>query len=59
MINNNRACLSFKQKEWAYKMWCIGYTHKQIADALFVCEKTITRAIDGRPRISPILEYKE
>lgn len=31
--------LTFKEKDWAYKMWCIGYTKKQIAEALYVCEK--------------------
>jgi hypothetical protein len=31
----------------------------QIADALDVCEKTIMRAIHGRPRIRPILKYEE
>ena len=48
-----------KKKEWAYEMWCIGYTQMQIADALFVCEKTINRALKGKPRIRPILIYKE
>lgn len=51
--------LTFKQKEWAYEMWCIGYTKKQIAEALFVCEKTVTRAIENKPRIRKILKYEE
>lgn len=50
--------LSFKQKEWAYDMWCLGYTQMQIADALFVCEKTVQRALKNKPRIRPILIYK-
>ena len=36
-----------------------GLTQQQIADALFVCEKTIRRAINERPRIRPILKYEE
>lgn len=55
----NRNLLSHKQKEWAYAKQCEGYTHYQIADALNVCTKTIKRAIGDRPRIRPILEYKE
>ena len=50
--------LSFKQKEWAYAMWCLGYTQMQIAEALNVCEKTIQRALKNKPRIRPILIYK-
>lgn len=51
--------LTHKQKEWAYEKYCIGYTCAQIADALCVSDKTITRAINGRPRIRPILTYTE
>lgn len=50
--------LSSKEKEWAYEMWCLGYTQGQIADALYVCEKTIQRALKNKPRIRPILIYK-
>ena len=50
--------LTAKQSEWAYEKWCEGYTQEQIADALFVCSKTIRRAIHGRPRIRPILKYE-
>ena len=53
-----REALSFKQKEWAYDMWCLGYTQMQIAEALNVCEKTIQRALKNKPRIRPILIYK-
>ena len=49
--------LTPKEIEWAYQKWCEGYTQQQIADALFVCEKTIRRAINERPRIRPILKY--
>lgn len=51
--------LTPKEIEWAYQKWCEGYTQQQIADALFVCEKTIRRAINERPRIRPILKYEE
>ena len=51
--------LTHKEIEWAYQKWCEGYTQQQIADALFVCEKTIRRAINERPRIRPILKYEE
>lgn len=49
--------LSREEKEWTYKKWCEGYTQNQIADALFVSEKTIRRAINGRPRIRPVLKF--
>lgn len=51
--------LTHKQKEWAYARWCEGYTLLDIAMALDVCEKTIRRAINGRPRNKPILVYRE
>ena len=51
--------LTPKEIEWAYQKWCEGYTQQQIADALFVCKKTIRRAINERPRIRPILKYEE
>lgn len=51
--------LNRKQREWAYTKWCEGYTLEQIAEALFVCSKTVQRAIHGRPRIRPILKYTE
>ena len=47
------------QKQWAYTKWCEGYTQLQIAEALNVCEKTISRALKSKPRIRPILKYKE
>lgn len=50
--------LDNKQKKWAYDMWCLGYTKNQIADALYVCEKTVARALTGKPRIRPILKYE-
>lgn len=50
--------LSKKEKEWAYQKWCEGNTILQIAEALNVCDKTVTRAIAGKPRIRPILKYE-
>ena len=51
--------LSHKQKEWAYARWCEGRTLLEIAMALNVCDRTIRRAIHGRPRIKPVLTYEE
>ena len=51
--------LTHKETEWADQKWCEGYTQQQIADALFVCEKTIRRAINERLRIRPVLKYEE
>lgn len=51
--------LKWREIEWAYTKWCEGYTHEQIADALYVSLATIKRAIGGRPRIRPILKYEE
>ena len=56
---NKIYALSHKQKEWAYARWCEGRTQDEIASALNVCRKTVSRALSGRPRIKPILEYKE
>ena len=51
--------LTHKQKEWAYARWCEGRTLLEIAMALNVCDRTIRRAINGRPRIKPVLTYEE
>lgn len=51
--------LSHKESEWAYTKWCEGYTRLQIAMALGVCEKTVQRALNGRPRIRPVLIYED
>lgn len=53
---SNKA-LTRKQEEWAYEQWCNGYTRQEIANALFVSTKVISRAFRGRPRIKKILEY--
>lgn len=57
-MNGNNA-LTKAQISWAYDRWCEGYTYLQIADALYVCSKTIQRALQGKPRIRPILVYEE
>ena len=51
--------LDWKQKEWAYDQWCNGKTQEQIADALNVSIKTVSRALHGRPKIKPVLMYPE
>ena len=48
---------SHKQKEWMYEKWCLGYSQATIAAALDVSIKTVSRAIHGRPKIMPILQY--
>lgn len=50
--------MSYEKKKWAYDMWCLGYTQKQIAEALNVCRTTIQRVLKDKPRIRPILVYK-
>lgn len=42
--------LSPEQVEQAYGMWCNGYTQKQIADQLYVSERTLRRAFNGRKK---------
>ena len=51
--------LDWRQKEWAYDQWCNGKTQEQIADALNVSIKTVSRALHGRPKIKPVLMYPE
>lgn len=58
LYETSRSALSTKQKKWAYEKWCQGYTQRQIADALFVCEKTIHRALKNKPKKRPILKYE-
>ena len=54
-----KSLLDWKQKEWAYDQWCNGKTQEQIADALNVSIKTVSRALHGRPKIKPVLMYTE
>ena len=49
--------LTKEDEEWAYQKWCEGYTQQQIAEALYVCEKTVQRSLKNKPRIRPILVY--
>ena len=54
-----KSLLDWKQKEWAYDQWCNGKTQQEIADALNVSIKTVSRALHGRPKIKPVLMYTE
>lgn len=54
-----KKALTEKQIEWAYKMWCLGYTLPQIADALYVHPATVWRMMGGRPKKRPKLVYTE
>ena len=51
--------LDRKKRLWAYSRWCEGFTQAEIADALGVCPRTISRVLSGKVKIKPILEYKE
>ena len=55
--NKSHTALTQEQMDWAYKKWCDGYTCIQIADALYVSEKTVRRAFKGKKRIRTILVY--
>lgn len=54
---NVNTALDKEQVRWAYTKWCEGYTQQQIADALYVCEKTVHRSLKNKPRIRQILVY--
>lgn len=56
-MQKGEGILSRKEKSWAYSKWCDGRTICEIAEALHVSTKTVTRAINGRPRIRSILVY--
>lgn len=43
--------LSEDEIAWAYEKWCEGYTHQQIAEALYVDRRTIGKALKGKTRI--------
>lgn len=58
-VPHSNCVMNRKMREWAYARWCEGYTQLQIAEALHVSHKTINRALSGKPRIRPILIYKE
>lgn len=54
-----RHALTTERIEWAYEKWCLGYTLAQIAEALNVSSRTVSREFEtlGRPRIRPKLIY--
>lgn len=54
-----RRALTQAQVEWAYEKWCLGYTLAQIAEALDVSSRTVSREFEilGRPKIRPKLIY--
>jgi len=54
-----RHALTLAQVEWAYEKWCLGYTLAQIAEALHVSSRTVSRAFEllGKPRVRPKLIY--
>lgn len=54
--DQGRTCLTKAQSAWAYKKWCIGYSVREIADALYVSESTVYRSFCGKKRIRPPLE---
>lgn len=56
---HRRRVLAPAQVEWAYEKWCLGYTLAQIAEALNVSSRTVSREFEilGRPRIRPKLIY--
>lgn len=47
------------QIEWAHEKWCLGYTLAQIAEALEVSPRTVSREFEllGKPRVRPKLIY--
>ena len=54
-----RHVLTPAQVEWAYEKWCLGYTLAQIAEALHVSSRTVSREFEllCRPRVRPKLIY--
>lgn len=47
--------LSDGEKDYAYDLWCWGYTIKEISKALYASMPTIHRAIGGRPRTKAVI----
>lgn len=48
-----------QEREFIYEMYCNGYTKFQLAECFSVCEKTIERALYGKPRIRPSLSIDD
>jgi DNA-binding NarL/FixJ family response regulator len=53
----NKPYLTRRQREWAYDRWCEGYTPLEIAGALYVCERTVQKALRGKDKVRPPLHY--
>lgn len=53
--------LTKEQEEWAYDKWCVGYSHEEIAIALFVSPKTIDKTLCNKIKVKPTLicEWKD
>ena len=54
-----KEAMTLKQKEWAYRQWCLGYRFSEIAEALGLATKTVQKALKKRPQIRPLLVYDE
>lgn len=49
--------LMVQEIKWAHEKWCTGYSLQEIADALYVNELTLRRALKGYKKIRPKLVY--
>lgn len=49
--------LTTKDREWAYKAWCRGYTQEEIAKAYACSPRTIERVLVGRDKVKDPLVY--
>jgi len=56
----SKTILSSEEVKWAATKWNNGYTIDEIAEALYVCTRTVRRALKiyGYNKVKPILEYK-
>ena len=50
-------CLTEEQQKWAYRKWCEGYTHEEIAEALYVHKNTVGYCLRGMDKVKPALKY--
>ena len=53
--------LTKEQEKWAYDKWCVGYSHEEIAVALFVSSRTIERTLCNKVKVKTTLtcEWKD
>lgn len=51
------ALLSEKDREWAYKAWCRGHTHTEIAEVYGCSPRTIERFLIGKDKVKEPLIY--